>query len=147
MRRLIRAFRSELNALNQIDEPPTDHAVKDDAENFFVGQRTVFGASDYASLLGFVVLKEEAGVFWLDWMHVAASARRRGVGSMLFNHAERHARKHGADKLFIYVHPDNTGMLALLAKQGYDALNLIEVTRKTRTKGKTLDVFGHRLRY
>lgn len=144
---LVRAFRVELNTLNLIERPPSDNDIQSEVAGYFTENRTVFGAYRHHRLRGFVVLKEDDGVVWLDWLYVEANARREGIASALFDHAEAYAKSHGADKLFIHVHPDNQGMLKLLARHGYDALNTIEVTRKTKTKGKHVDVFGHRLRY
>ncbi|NRT55706.1 GNAT family N-acetyltransferase [Sphaerotilus uruguayifluvii] len=45
-------------------------------------------------------------------------ARGRGYGARLFDHAVRHARNHGIDRLFIHALSENTAMLRIARRAG-----------------------------
>ncbi len=49
---------------------------------------------------------------------VDARARGRGYGARLFDHAVRHARNHGIDRLFIHALSENTAMLRIARRAG-----------------------------
>ena len=49
---------------------------------------------------------------------VAAHARGRGYGALLFEHAMLHARNRGLDSLFIHALSENTAMLRIARKAG-----------------------------
>jgi RimJ/RimL family protein N-acetyltransferase len=51
---------------------------------------------------------------------VAASHRRRGIGTALLIHAEEWAREGGVTKLELHVFPHNVAALALYRKLGYE---------------------------
>jgi len=144
--KLVKQFRDILNNLNQTKAQSIE-AAKLEAESYFQTDRTVLAAYDKETLLGFIVLKSSDGVFWVEWLYVDSKKRRRGIASKLFQAAEAHVHKAGEEKLYIWVHPDNETMLKFLARHGYDALNLIEVTKKSQTKGKTVTRFDHPLKY
>jgi RimJ/RimL family protein N-acetyltransferase len=49
---------------------------------------------------------------------VGESARDRGYGTRLFEHAMRHARNRGVDRLFIHALSENTAMVRIARKAG-----------------------------
>lgn len=49
---------------------------------------------------------------------VLPTARRRGFGARLFEHAVMHARNRGTDKLFIHALSENTAMLKIAKQAG-----------------------------
>ncbi len=143
---LVKQFKHTLSALNQT-KPPTYEAAKQEAKTYFQENRYLLGAYKKDTLVGFIVLKTVDDVYWVDWLYVDKQRRREGIASTLFKSAEAYAQKQGEDKLYIWVHPDNETMLKFLSQQGYDALNLIEVTKKRRTKGKKVTFFNQSLKY
>ncbi len=145
--RLAGLFRERLHELNRLEKEVTPAEREEEARAHFQAGKTVFGAYEEEEIVAFAVLKEEDGVHWLDWIFVDPEKRRKGYASALFDHCERYVQEQGVDKLFIYVHPDNDTMIGFLRKKGYDALNLIEITKKKKTKGREIEILGHTYRY
>lgn len=84
---------------------------------------------DDGKLLGFVVCRVDDGVVWVEALYVRPAFRRQGVGSALYQRAEKLASELGADTLYNWVHPNNDEMIAFLRKRGYSVLNLIEIRK------------------
>lgn len=84
---------------------------------------------DDGKLLGFVVCRVDDGVVWVEALYVRPAFRRHGVGSALYQRAEKLAGELGADTLYNWVHPNNDEMIAFLRKRGYSVLNLIEIRK------------------
>lgn len=143
---LVHSLRTHLSERNQSKIPSFNEAKKE-AASYFKESHQIFGAFTGEILQGFIVLKCQDGVFWVEWLVVRNALRRQGIASSLFHHAETIAKQNNEPKLYIWVHPDNTPMLKFLKHQGYDALNLIEVTKQTKSKSKTIQVFDHTLTY
>ncbi|MBN1150823.1 GNAT family N-acetyltransferase [candidate division WOR-3 bacterium] len=144
---MVYEFRQILAKLNK---SPVEYTIKDaydETAQYFTENRTVFGLYDDEMLMGFSVLKSEAETHWLEWLFVDRKFRGFENASMLFDFTENYAKEHGADQLYIWVHPDNRQMLRFLKKKGYDVLNLIEV-KKTKPQTSTkINLFGNELKY
>jgi len=52
--------------------------------------------------------------------------RQRGVGSVILEHIEPHARSVGIDQFVAYYQPDNVGVAALLKALGYEAAPMVD---------------------
>ena len=50
-------------------------------------------------------------------------ARGRGYGARLFDHAVRHARNHGIDRIYIHALSENTAMLRIARQAGAELRN------------------------
>ncbi len=144
---LVKSFKSHLSALNKTAGKKTDEAAKRAIDGYFKPGKTVFGSFEEGKLVGYCVVFEQTGVFWLEWLFVHGDHRGEDHASLLFDTAERFAKKHGEDQLYVWVHPDNHAMMRFLNKKGYDTLNLIEVTKRKKKTNETLKVFGHKLNY
>ncbi len=70
---------------------------------------------------------------------VAASHRRRGIGSQLLETAESWARAAGISKLELHVFPHNGPAIALYAKHGYEREGL-RLRHYRRADGSASDV-------
>lgn len=145
--KLIEGFKQELRLLNGSTQPTTKDEIEEEFESYFHKQKTVIAAFENDEMVGFSVLKEDGGVFWLDWLYVQAELRGGTCASQLFDACETFANNHGGDRLYVWVHPDNRRMLRFLSKKGYDGLNLVEITKKTKTKGHTVEMIGSVLQY
>jgi hypothetical protein len=66
---------------------------------------------------------------------------------VLFDASERIALEAGEDRLYVWVHPNNSRMLRFLKKKGYDTLNLIEVTKRETPGATEVRIFDNVLRY
>lgn len=144
---LVTAFNKELAELNNRQWLHIEEDILEETKAYFSFDRVVFGIFESDGLIGYVVLKQNQGVYWLDWMYVMETYRGTNCASELFDYAEAYVLGKGLEKLYIWVHPDNQRMLAFLKKKGYDGLNLIEVTKKHITKGHQLELFGSQLKY
>lgn len=144
---LVKGFRLELARLNQTSFDFEASELEEESLSYFAFGKKVLGAFTEGEMVGFSVIKEDQGIFWLEWIYVSKNYRGSSCAALLFDASEQYAKQHGEEKLYIWVHPDNRTMLKFLKKKGYDALNLIEVTKKTKTKGHEVAVLGSTLKY
>ncbi|EHN12200.1 acetyltransferase GNAT family [Patulibacter medicamentivorans] len=77
---------------------------------------------------------------YLDRIAVAAGARRRGVGSLLYDAAERIALPHGRMLCEVDSDPVNPPSLAFHRDRGY-----VELERRTGASGKGVAMFAKEL--
>jgi len=68
---------------------------------------------------------------YLDRVVVASTHQRRGIGRLLYDAVEEHARPLGRMALEVYVEPPNEGSLAFHAARGYT-----QVGRQRQGNGK-----------
>ena len=118
-----------------------------EAEGYFTENRKIFVYKINNKMVGYLVLKTEDQVVWLDWLYIDPDYHGKGIASKLFDHAEEFAIKSGNDQLYIWVHPDNHRMLKFLKKKGYDVLNLIEVKKEKSLITESISIMGNELRY
>lgn len=144
---LVCEMRNVMNALNHKTKKTTLGEAVQEANDYFTNNRRVFALEENKELIGYSVLKIEDKVCWLDWLFVTPAFQRKGIASLLFSHAEAYAEDLGNDQLYIWVHPDNHGMLNFLRKNGYDVLNLIEIKKKKPVYKSEITIFGNKLRY
>jgi len=79
---------------------------------------------------------------YLDRIVVAPAYRRSGVGTLIYDAAEEHARRHGRLAAEVYVEPPNASSLAFHQRRGY-----VEVGRlKQPTDDKVCAMFVKELR-
>ena len=57
--------------------------------------------------------------FWVDWIWIRPSSRRKGYGGDLLRLLEEMARARGAGRIGLHVLAGNTGAIALYSKLGY----------------------------
>lgn len=106
----------------------------------------VLVADDDGAVAGFVVLigpgsaydspnyrwhAQRRSALYLDRVVVAPTARRRGIGTLLYDAAEELAGPYGAITLEVYAEPPNEVSLAFHASRGY-----VEVGRLSQEGGK-----------
>lgn len=78
---------------------------------------------------GYIVLRTEEPLVWVESIYVEDAYRRRGIASALYAKAEEQAAAWGESTVYNYVHPNNHGMIAFLRRHGYTVLNLIEIRK------------------
>lgn len=84
---------------------------------------------DNGKLVGYLVCRVVEAVVWAESLFVLPNARRRGVGSALYQQAEQLVQQLGGDTVYNWVHPNNDGIISFLRKRGCSVLNLIEIRR------------------
>ncbi|MBO4926262.1 MAG: GNAT family N-acetyltransferase [Clostridia bacterium] len=134
---LLADFRVTLRGYKGIaSEPDVPDALEEMQEYLHKGW-PVFAVEDDGALAGYMVLRIEEGVLWVEHLFVRPEYRRQGAASLLFEKAEETARSMGEDTVYNFVHPNNDGMIAFLRAKGYTVLNLIEVRKPYRDETLT----------
>lgn len=84
----------------------------------------VFVAADNrGDLPGCLVCRVQDGVVWAESLFAVQAARRKGVGSLLYEKAEELAEKLGRDAVYNWVHPNNEKIIALKRLFSLTSLN------------------------
>ncbi len=146
---LAAGFRTELSSYRGIVSAPDIDSGREELLEYLEGGWPVFGVEEGGELIGYMVLRVEGPVHWVEQLYVSPEHRRRGAASMLFEKAEQIAGEIGEDTVYNYVHPNNEAVIAFLRSKGYTVLNLIEIRRpyageKLTTK---IDVGGNSFDY
>jgi len=144
---LVQEFRNALRELDKNTTPCSLEEARVEAAEYFEPSHTVVGLFRENSLIGFSVVSATEGVYWLSWIYVKPKDRGFFNASRLFDASEKIALDAGEDRLYIWVHPDNSRMLHFLKKKGYDTLNLIEVTKRERQTAEEIRIFDNVLWY
>jgi len=127
---LIAAFRCTLRGFMGLQTTPDVEAAYDEFMEYMEKDYPIFIYKENHNCVGYLVCRIDAPVVWVESLFVDPSARRRGIASVLYRYAEKLAHSYGQQTLYNCVHPNNDGMIAFLAKRGYDVLNLIEIRKK-----------------
>ena len=95
----------------------------------------VLVAIDAGRLLGYTVLTYGYDLEWagrdgfVTELWVVADARGRGLGEQLLAAAEQHARAAEVHALHLMVRPENAGARRLYARQGYELVPRLIMTK------------------
>jgi ribosomal protein S18 acetylase RimI-like enzyme len=84
---------------------------------------------DTADLVGYIVCRLEGDLVWAESLYVASKYRRRGIGSSLYDEAEKLSHELGGNPPYNWIDPNNGPIIDFLRKRGYTVLNLIELRR------------------
>ena len=144
---LVQEFRNVLSELGKNAKSCSLEEARTEAAEYFEPGHTVVGLFRESSLIGFSVVSATDGVYWLSWIYVKPQNRGFANASRLFDASERIALEAGEDRLYVWVHPNNSLMLRFLKKKGYDALNLIEVTKREKQSAAEVRIFDNVLWY
>jgi ribosomal protein S18 acetylase RimI-like enzyme len=104
-----------------------------EVEEYVGEQYPLFVAEDpEGAILGYLVCRVQDDVVWAEQLYVAPGARRKGIGSALYEQAERLAVELGSEAPYNWVDSTNYSIIHFLKKRGYTVLNLLEL-RKPRS--------------
>ncbi len=81
-----------------------------------------FLALEEKEIVGFVLGRNESGVFWGDWIGVKKNSRRLGVAEALMKEIEKRLADAGAHKIWCDTRTTNTAAVTLLKKFKYKKL-------------------------
>ncbi len=84
---------------------------------------------DSAEPVGFVRLREEAGVCWLEDMAVSSQHRGRGYGRQMVEALGVHLQERGQNSIYAPVMPANTRALEFYVECGFTILNMVELRK------------------
>lgn len=147
---LIVKFRNDLSALRGRKRPFDPDRAKEECEEYLKGPFEVYVAeNEDKALLGYIVCRLSGDVVFAESLYVSESMRRQGIGSGLYDLAERLALNKGSETLYNWIHPNNDAIIALLKSKGYTTLNLIELRKplKQERTNQTIRVGHHHYDY
>ena len=81
-------------------------------------------ATEEKEIIGFAIGRNEAGVFWADWLGVRKNKRRGGVAELLMKEWEKILKKKGVHKIWCDTRTSNKESVSLLLKLKYKKLGL-----------------------
>ena len=75
-------------------------------------------------IIGFVIGRNEAGVFWLDWIGVHKDFRGRKVARTLLREVEKKIKQQNVHKIWCDTRDTNKESISLLLKLNYKKLGI-----------------------
>ena len=81
-------------------------------------------AVDRKEIVGFAIGRNEAGVFWGDWLGVRRDNRRKGVGKALMKKWEKYLKQRRVHKIWCDTRTSNKESNDLLKKLHYRKLGI-----------------------
>ncbi|MFX1279131.1 MAG: GNAT family N-acetyltransferase [Promethearchaeota archaeon] len=128
---LIGKFRVRLSKLKGIEKKPDLNSAKKELEFYIKKKYPIYIAEDENNrIIGYHVCRVEDNIVWSESLYVTPKMRRKGIGSKLYEEAEKLVTKLGSETVYNWVHPNNDMSIQFLKKRGYDVLNLIEIRKK-----------------
>jgi len=129
--KLIGKFRVVLAKLKGNDREIDLKAAQEELNDHQKKEYPIFVAEgDMGNLIGYHVCRIQDDIIWSESLYVVPEARRKGVGSALYEKAEIIAKEIGCDTVYNWVHQNNFRSIPFLKKRGYTVLNLIEVCKR-----------------
>ena len=139
--KLIGKFRVQLAQLKGIRKEIDLKNAKEELEFYIKKSYPVFIAEDdNNTIIGYHVCRVEEEIVWSESLYVIPENRRKGIGSDLYEEAEKLVNELGGDTVYNWVHPNNEMSIPFLKKRGYDVLNLIEIRKKRPNEKITQEI-------
>ena len=148
--KLIGKFRVRLAQLKGIRKETDLKSAEEELEYYIKKRYPIFTAEDdKKTIVGYHVCRVEDEIVWSESLYVIPEKRRQGIGSGLYEQAEKLVKKLGGDTVYNWVHPNNEMSIPFLKKRGYDVLNLIEIRKKRPNEKITqeINVGNHEFKY
>lgn len=146
---MIVSFRVELRSFKGITSKPDLEKAKEELLEYLAHGYPVYAMVKDDRYVGYVVIRIDNEVVWVESIYVKEEYRRSGVASKLHKKAEEIAESYGNDTLYNYVHPNNHKMIEFLRKNDYTVLNLIEIRKpyKDEKLSQIISVGDHQFDY
>lgn len=139
--KLIGKFRVRLSHLKGIERLIDLKSAEEELEFYLNKGYPIFIAEDdNNTIIGYHVCRVEEEIVWSESLYVIPENRRKGIGSDLYEEAEKLVNELGGDTVYNWVHPNNEMSIPFLKKRGYDVLNLIEIRRKRPNEKITQEI-------
>jgi ribosomal protein S18 acetylase RimI-like enzyme len=134
LQELVLRFREEIRRYRP--SPTRSFSLADaqaELEDYIAAKYPIFVAEDAeGKILGYLVCRVQDDIVWAEQLYVLPGARRKGIGSSLYEQAERLAAELGSEAPYNWVDSTNSPIIHFLRKRGYTVLNLLEL-RKPRS--------------
>ena len=147
---LIGKFRVRTAQLKGIEKGIDLKNANEELEFYIKKKYPIFIAEDDKNtIIGYHVCRVEDEIVWSESLYVIPEMRRKGIGSDLYDEAEKLVKTLGGDTVYNWVHPNNEMSIPFLKKRGYDVLNLIEIRKKRPNEKITqeINVGNHEFKY
>ena len=147
---LIGKFRVRTAQLKGIEKGIDLKNANEELEFYIKKKYPIFIAEDDKNtIIGYHVCRVEDEIVWSESLYVIPEMRRKGIGSDLYDEAEKLVKTLGGDTVYNWVHPNNEMSIPFLKKRGYDVLNLIEIRKKRPEEKITqeINVGSHEFKY
>jgi ribosomal protein S18 acetylase RimI-like enzyme len=118
-----------MSSLKSVKREPDLKTAARELDYYLQRKYPVFVSDSGDGIEGYLVCRVDEDVVWAESLYVKPDLRRRGIGSALYEMAEKMAGDLGSDTVYNWVHPNNEASIAFLAKRGYSVINLIEIRR------------------
>ena len=120
------ALRRECDLVRPQNDPQKDIArkLKVNSELFLVAE------SHGGRIVGSVMAGYEGHRGWINYLAVASSARRQGLGRLLMAAAEKGLRSAGCPKINLQVRPDNADVIAFYERLGFNVEGAVSMGRR-----------------
>lgn len=129
MIQLIADMRVLLAGFRSIEAERNIESAREELDEYLKKGYPIYVHEKDERILGYLVCRVDDDVVWAESVYVLPDSRRLGVGSALYDEAERLAREKGSETVYNWVHPNNQISLEFLKSRGYTVLNLIEIRR------------------
>ena len=131
---LVAKFRIALAKLKDRDKEKDLISAQKELNNYIKKEYPIYVAGNDEKIVGYLVCRVEDDVVWAESLYVLPDYRQRGIGTSLYEKAEKLADDLGSDTVYNWIHPNNDKIINFLKKQGYDVLNLIEIRKKRKNE-------------
>jgi len=152
---LLAELRVYFGSLFNIDQKLDISSATSELEQYFTDKRFHIWVAKLPELeqeegiIGFMVIKNEDEVSWLELMYVRPEFRRKGIGKAMVRKAEEIVKSSGQKTLYLWIHPQNDNVIHFLDKCGYNTINMVELCKDFDGNGqneqnKTLTINSHK---
>ena len=106
--------------------------------NHYVSSQASYVAEIASKLVGFILVQPISFVrgvqreFWLEFIAVQPSSRRKGIGTMLMSTVIEYANTHRISLLHTTLNPNNKESIQFLTMHGFEIKDWKEATKKLR---------------
>lgn len=128
--KLIAKFRVEMDSYKGIHKDEDINSAENEFNEYLEADYPIYGYEENGYCLGYLVCRVDKAVVWVESLFTLKEHRQKGIASLLFNEAEKLSASYDEETLYLYVHPNNDGMIEFCRRKGYDVLNLIEIRKK-----------------
>lgn len=146
---LMAKFRVVLASFRNKETKEDIEEAKDELDSFLEKNYPIYVADLDGKIIGYLVCRIEDKTVWAEALYVLPEFRRKGIGSSLYQKAEKLAEEMGNETVYNWIHPNNEKIINFLEQRGYDVLNLVEIRKEREGENltQTIKVDDHDFKY